>query len=152
MHLEKYDFVTNSAYTSFSFQSAGQHGVIEKVINYQPIPGFVLPDGSQVVNLGFGDWDKHSSKVDDSTVSNNGDRGKILSTVASTIFAYMEKNGGQPVFAKGNCPSRTRLYQMSLNAHLQEVEEFFHLFGLLDDGWHRFQRGVNYQAFLVIKK
>ncbi|WP_119079735.1 DUF6934 family protein [Chitinophaga alhagiae] len=152
MHLEKYDFVSNPAYTSFAFQSAGAHGTIEKVINYQPIPGFILSDGRQVINLGFGDWDEGHRKVDDSTVSNNGDRSKVLSTVASTIFAYMEKHGKLPVFAKGNCPSRTRLYQMSLNAHLAEEEEFFNVFGLLQDGWHPFRPGVNYQAFLVTKK
>lgn len=151
MNLDKYDCLIDPTYTSFSFESSGPNGSIRKVANYQPTGEF-LTDGREVINLSFGDWDQVYQKIDDSTTSNNHDRDKVLSTVASTILSYCEKHGNVPVFAKGSSPARTRLYQMSINSNLAEIEKHFHVLGLYKENWRKFQRGVNYDAFLVIKK
>lgn len=152
MNLERYDYVTDPTYESFIFDSVGPKGVITKIVSYHPIQDYILPDGRQVVNLGFGDWDEKIKRVDDVCVSNNLDREKVLATVASTIFAYTDKHGHLPIFATGTNPVKTRLYQMGINANLQEIEQIFDVYGFHGDEWHQFVRGVNYEAFMVIRK
>jgi len=152
MNLAKYDYNTDPTYTSFTFQSVGPKGIIEKVVNYQMIHGFILADGRQVINLGFGDWDAKNKKVDDSTISNNNDRDKVLATVAATILEFTDKHGNLPIFAQGSSTAKTRLYQMGINANLPEVEKLFIVLGLLDGRWLKFDSGINFEAFLVIRK
>lgn len=152
MNLAKYDYNTDPTYTSFTFQSDGPKGIIEKVVNYQMIPDFVLPDGRQVINLGFGDWDAKNKKVDDSTISNNNDRDKVLATVAATVLEFTDKHGNLPIFAQGSSAAKTRLYQMGINANRSEVEKLFIVLGLLNGRWLKFDSGINFEAFLVIRK
>jgi hypothetical protein len=40
-------------------------------------------------NLAFGDWDDEGMKINDRTRSNNGDRQKILATVATTVLDFL---------------------------------------------------------------
>lgn len=147
---DKYKCLANETYASFIFESVGVKGKIKKSITYHLLRW--LPNGIPVYNLGFGDWSEVSQQVDDSIVSNNGDRDKVLATVASTILVFCEKHGRAAIYAEGSSPSKTRLYQMAINAHLEEVQMLFNIFGLVQDKWVVFEPGVNYAAFLVIKK
>ncbi|RFS22448.1 hypothetical protein DVR12_11610 [Chitinophaga silvatica] len=151
MNLEKYDCFKNPTHTSYSFQSVGPNGTITKIVSYQPIHGFVWA-GKQVVNLGFGDWNVEKQTVDDSSISNNLDKNKVLATVAWTILSYCSVHGNLPIFAQGSTPARTRLYQMGLNANLSEVENLFIIYGVFNDVWRRFEPVQNYEAFLIVKK
>lgn len=56
------------------------------------------------------------------------------------------------IYAEGSTPSRTRLYQMSINNNREEVEKLLDVFGYKDEMWHPFESGRNYEAFLVTKK
>lgn len=150
MFHDKYKCLANEAYASFTFESEGGKGKIKKNITYHLVS--FLPNGMPVYNLGFGDWSEVNQQVDDSTVSNNGDRDKVLATVASTILVFCEKHGRAAIYAKGSSASKTRLYQMAINAHLEEVQALFNIFGLFRDEWIGFEPGVNYEAFLVVKK
>lgn len=150
MYLNKYDYLADQTFASFSFQSSGPCGSIKKIVNYQQ--AFYFPDGKPVINLAFGDWNEVCKKVDDVAISNNRDRDKILATVASTIVTYTDVHGKVPVYAKGNTPAKTRLYQMGINAHLPEIEKLFWVFGLLKNRWVKFVSGINFEAFLVIRK
>lgn len=75
MYLNKYDYLADQTYASFSFQSSGPCGSIKKIVNYQQ--AFYFPDGKPVINLAFGDWNEVCKKVDDVAISNNRDRDKI---------------------------------------------------------------------------
>jgi hypothetical protein len=150
MELPKYDYKTNDTFASFEFFSEGPNGKIKKLVNYQKIDEW--PDGTPVINLGFGDWDEAQHKVSDMSMSNNADRNKILATVASTVIDFTEKHGKLPIFAKGTTPARTRLYQMGINANLSPVRAIFEVYGLTVNGWESFQKSKNYEAFLVIRK
>lgn len=152
MNLEKYDCVADLQHTHFKFESIGPKGIIRKAVKYMLLPSFFNLDGKPVINLAFGDWDEENKQIDDTTVSNNKDKDKILSTVASTIFLYTEKNGNLPVYIKGSKPSKTRLYQMGISAHWPEIEKLFLVYGLLKGKWEEFKSGINYEAFLGIKK
>ncbi|MBO9631700.1 MAG: hypothetical protein J7578_01185 [Chitinophagaceae bacterium] len=160
MHLDKYAFEVyadksyafeaNDDLASYVFESHDPKGIIKKVVNYTEV-GFW--NGLKVYNLAFGDWDESSDRIDDSTVSNNGDRDKILATVASTALAFLARNGEMAVVAQGATPVRTRLYQMGVNAHLADIEKHFKVYGIKDkEPPAPFQSGVNYQAILVVKK
>lgn len=150
MHLDKYDYIADHTCGSFTFESNGPRGSIKKIVNYQE--AFSFPDGKPVINLGFGNWYEAEGKVDDYAVSNNRDRDKILATVASTIIAYTDVHGKVPVYAQGNTPAKTRLYQMGINANLRDIENLFRIFGLKDGRWTKFESGINYDAFLVVRK
>lgn len=150
MNLEKYECLSDEDYSSFTFLSEGPKGAIKKKVSYQELT--TLPDGRPVVNLGFGDWDELRGSIDDAVVSDNKDRDKILATIASTILAYTEKHGKVPVFVQGSTPAKTRLYQMGINAHWKEVGMLFEVYGRLNGVWRKFRSGVNFTAFLAVRK
>ena len=152
MNLDRYNCLADPHYNSFTFQSIGPNEAIKKIINYKKIPDSFLTDGSPVINLGFGDWDEVAGKVDDAIISNNQDRDKILATVASTTIAFTDVHGKLPVYAQGSSPAKTRLYQMGINAHYEEVMCLFWVYGLKHGEWRIFTPGVNFEAFLVIRK
>lgn len=152
MHLEKYEYTADPQHTRFKFESTGPNGVIKKAVDYALIPSFAILDGRPVINLGFGDWDEKNNRIDDTKLSNNKDKDKILSTVASTVLAFVEKYGNLPVYAEGNTPAKTRFYQMSINAYWPEIDQLFSVYGFLKGEWLEFKPGVNYEAFLGIKK
>jgi len=89
MNPDRYGCFTDPTFASFSFDSVGPNGTIKKIVNYQPIPDAVWPDGRQVVNLGFGDWNEEEQKVDDSTASNNQDRDKINEGISNEIPSFV---------------------------------------------------------------
>jgi hypothetical protein len=150
MNLSKYEYHANEEYISFTFSSIGPRGIIKKVVTYEPMNTFI--NGIPIINLAFGDWNEQLQKVDDSIVSNNDDRDKVLATVASTVLLYLEKHGQKFIFAVGITPVKTRLYQMGINAHLVEIEALFIIKGLFKGVWLPFESGRNFDAFLILKK
>lgn len=153
MHLDKYAYTANSQYTHFTFESVGPNGVIKKAVEYVRLSSLPTLGGNSAINIVFGDWDKENGLIDDTTVSNNKDKDKILATVASTIVTYIKKNEGWlPIHAIGRTPAKTRLYQMGINAHLPEIEKLFWVYGYKERKWMEFRSGINYEAFLGFKK
>lgn len=132
MLLERYDLVTNIFHTSFRFESTGPYGTIAKVIQFTPTQ-YSFPDGRKVVNLAFGDWNQQSQKLDDLSISNNGDREKILATVAHAVISYTNIFGNIPIFAVGSTPARTRTYQMGITEYHDEITKQFDVIGLFKD-------------------
>lgn len=106
-----------------------------------------------VYNLGFGDYDEASGSINDLSVTNNGDSLKVLSTVASTVYAFTEKHPGAWILATGSTAVRTRLYRMGITNNLAEISEDFKVFGYTSRGiWEEFVVGEDYEAFLLTKK
>lgn len=81
MKKEKYHYKTEG---SFEFYSEGPKGIIKKVVEFQP----TMQDG--VYNLAFGDYNEEAKAINDKVVTNNGDSIKVLTTVASTVYAFIE--------------------------------------------------------------
>jgi hypothetical protein len=150
MQLEKYVYEARENFISYVFDSVGPRGIIRKTVKYQPMNWDV--NGKTVMNLLFGDWIEEEQRIDDSTVSNNNDRDKVLATVASTILEFIQKRGKHPIHAKGASPVKTRLYQMGINANRAEIESLFLIFGYYKEEWIPFEPGRNFEAFLVIKR
>lgn len=129
----------------YTFISEGPKGKIAKGIFYTPI-------GENLYNLGFGDLNEDFSDLSDSNRSNNGDRDKVLTTVAFTALNFTSNFPDAVIFIEGSTPARTRLYQMGIAANLVEINDNFVIQGFADDLWEVFQAGRNYEAFLVSRK
>ncbi len=124
-----------------------QKGVVKKVVEFQPT------SKENVYNLAFGDFKKEAKGIDDKAVTNNGDSLKALATVASTVYAFVEKHPDCWIIATGSTKARTRLYRMGITNNLAEISEGFHIFGYTKtEEWVKFEIGEDYEAFLVTKK
>jgi hypothetical protein len=143
---EKYNTKALPSLMEFEFISSGPNGKIIKVIQYTPTN---IPN---IYNLGFGDKNNNTGEISDSVTSNNGDREKVLSTVAFTTLEFLNKYPNYSVLAIGLTPARTRLYQIGIMKNLTEINEELSILGLNNDNWIPLNKGVNFDAFLASKK
>jgi hypothetical protein len=154
-----YDHYTNlrfaEDYHLFLFYSAGPKGTLKKIVAYTELKN--LPNA---YNLGFGTLKTNkdgNEYIDDSEVSDNGDRNKILATIAITAYAFIDKYPHKKIYLRGNDKVRTRLYQMAIGHAYDELSESFTILGDKAEiaGTYNlspFERGVNYMGFLVQKR
>jgi hypothetical protein len=131
---------------TFEFASIGFNGSIQKLIQ------FSQTDLIGVYNLAFGDKNLETGEIDDLAISNNGDIEKVLATVVAAVYTFTEKYPSSFVYATGSTKSRTRLYQIGITKYLEEGETDFSIYGQLNEEWYLFEKGVNYDAFLVKRK
>ena len=148
MHLEKYELKTEDDGLRFGFISDGTQGNIQKIVIYTKIPDQILP----MYNLGFGDKNLVTGDISDTIASNNGDRNKVLATVASTVYIFTEKYPNAWIAMKGSTPTRTRLYQMGINLYYNEIIADFVVLGQVGTDWFPFEKNKNYEAFIITKK
>ncbi len=147
MKKDKYQYKSESQLEYFEFYSEGPNGVIKKVVEFQ------LTTQKNVYNLAFGDYSDTAKEIDDLSVTNNGDSLKVLATVASTVYAFIQKHPNAIVVATGSTIARTRLYRMGITNNLVEISEDFVIFGFNKVGdWEQFKVGEDYKAFLLKKK
>ncbi len=143
---ERYELDISSDMMAFEFTSVRPKGKIPKLVIYSKtgIKG--------LYNLGFGDKDINTGKIDDLVITDNKDSVKVLATVASTIYAFMTKYPNAAVAATGSTKARTRLYQMGISNNLEEICKDFNVFGRIDRFWYPFEKNITFNAFLVISK
>ena len=150
MREETYQLKAGVSVKAFEFISEGPRGYIKKRVEYQKMK---QNTGFEFYNLAFGDIDEQTNKIDDTVVSDNGDTQKVLATVASTIFHFIEKYPNAIVHIKGSSLGRTRLYRMNISNNLGEISEQFYVLGLLESGrLEPFQSNKNYLAFFIKNK
>ena len=85
-------------------------------------------------------------------VSNIGDMGKVLATVAKTIYDFTGYHGNQWIYATGSNKARTMIYQRKLRQRLEEIIMDFDIYGLNNQRWEEFSKEKDYDAFLIKKK
>jgi len=133
----------------YEFYSEGPKGTIKKIIRYR----LIQDEPYKIYNLGFGDWDDNENDVDDMVNTNNQDRQRVLATVANTVRDFLKCHPEASVFAKGSTNSRTRLYQMNIAAFWEEIANAsFVVNGYLKEAWQPFEKGINFEAFIIRKK
>ena len=142
MNQEVYNVVSEYDPTVYEFLSDGPKGLIRKVIYYQEIR-------KDIFNLSFGDWEAENERNNDRRRTNNLDRDKVLATVASTVIDFMSNHPNATIIVKGSTSSRTRLYQMGINANLPEIQRLFKIFGYFNDNWEPVEAGKNYIQFVL---
>ena len=148
MNLDRYKYSTTDTFLNFEFESAGPKGRIKKVVRYSPYN----VKGVTYFNVGFGDLNEETGKIDDLTITDNKDRDRILATIAATVLEFTYHFPDVMVYAQGSTPARTRLYQMGIAANWAEIDRVLQVFGFANDEWHLFEKNINYDAFLVLRK
>lgn len=146
MKVPKYQLKASESLLSYEFISEGPRGTIRKRIQFTQI------NVEGVYNLAFGDKDPSTGEIDDLSVSNNGDSEKVLATVVSAVYAFLEHNPEAWIFASGSTRVRTRMYRMGISKFIAEVLADFEVYGQIADKWYSFEKDKDYDAFLVRRK
>ena len=146
MNLPHYHYLT-SDFQEYQFYSLGPKGKIKKIVRFQK-----LQDEPLVYNLAFGDQDIETGVVSDLIATNNDDRDIVLATVANTINDFCDHHGNHFIYATGSTPVRTRLYRMGINRIFDEISTNFDVYGVIGDATYKFEKTVNYEAFLIKRK
>ena len=148
MDLSKYKLSSEPNLTKFEFTSEGVNGNIEKIVIFES----VATESGELFNLCFGDKNPLTGELDDTVNSNNGDRNKVLATVALAAYLFTDTHTNAVILMQGATDTRTRLYQMAINIHYDEIKADFNVFGLLNDELMQFEKNVNYGGFLIKRK
>jgi len=150
MHYPKYTEITASPdFDVFEFISIGIKGEIIKKIQFAETyyPG--------IYNLGFGDK-INEADIDDETDSNNGDRDKVLATVADVVYFYTSIYPDRNIIFFGSNDVRTRLYRMAISNNFELLNKDFHIFAvqLVNGRIIRipFSHNINCIGFLIKRK
>ncbi len=141
--IDTYNVQYNSNFEEFAFTSEGQKGSIDKLVLYEET------DIADVYNLAFGDYSPITGKIDDQVVTNNGDRKRVLSTVAATLPVFLEKHPSATVIFHGSTDTRTKLYQRGISSNLKLAGEQFIVLGFTHNGWELFEENKDYLRFIV---
>ncbi len=142
----KYQLKAEQDLIVFRFISQGMQGDIQKRIEFNKTN---LKD---FYNLAFGDEDILTGAVNDKVVTNNNDTEKVLTTVASAVYAFTDRNPEAWVYATGSTPARTRLYRMSINKYFLELDIDFYIVGELGENWLEFEKNTNYEGFAIKRR
>jgi hypothetical protein len=145
MDLQGYEVLSDDEYVNFEFLSIGKKGIIKKIVMFRSL-------GFNTHNLALGDLDESTGKVNDDARTNNGDRDKILATVAEIVVDFLEHHPGATVLAIGATPVRSRLFQIVLNIIWENTRDIYLLEGYLDGEWEDFAPMKTYEAFTIKSK
>jgi len=146
MRHDTYAVEEKASLSEFEFYSEGSKGKFKKRVNFVP-----FGENSAIYNLAFGDV-AEDGEIDDLVVTNNGDSQKVLATVASIVYRFFEKYPQCYIYATGSLKARIRLYRMGITNNLAEIKTNFLVYGFCRDQWEAFERGKDYDAFLVKKR
>jgi hypothetical protein len=148
MKYENYDPVhIADDLSSFDFVSTGKNGNIPKRIIFMPTE---LPE---VYNLAFGSI-SDNGEIDDYSISNNGDRNKILATIAAAVDLYTQRHPYRMIYFRGSTKERTRLYRMAVSINLEELSSSFEIYAEVEsqDDFVPFYKNMEINAFLIKRK
>lgn len=144
MENERYGTRISGKTMTFDFVSEGPKGLIPKRVQYSKI------GRENIYNLAFGDLNLDTNTIDDKVISNNKDSLKVLSTVASTVYAFIKKYPKAIIYAEGSNATRTRLYRIGISNNLEELMGKFDVYGFLpNEGWTIFEKNTDYTAFFI---
>ena len=152
MNEERYHKIENTPnYKAYTFVSEGPHGELTKVVTFYEIKSL-----ADTFNLALGTV-LPNGEIDFLTITNNGDRNKILVTIAWIVGIFMEHYTGKSVYFTGSDNRRTQLYNRSIAYGYDELIKTYHLYGdkSLDEDIHEFEpfeKGKKYSGFLVERK
>lgn len=148
MEWERYELDESLDGLAYEFYSEGPKGRLRKAIWFRRVPKL----GANVYNLAFGDYDALTDSIDDKVVSNNGDRDLVLQTVADAVVIFLERRPLAYVLIRGSSKSRIRLYQIGISFYWSEIKKRYEVLGKSEEIWQPFERGINYEEFVVFKK
>lgn len=147
MKYETYGIIYDHHFSMADFESTGRFGIIKKRVAFIPtnIPG--------VFNLTYGDI-KGDGKIDDLSISDNGDRNKLLATIAKVVIEYTARYPHRYIYFRGSSNARTRLYRMAITLHLKELSQLFEIYAETEHNpaLVKFYKTVKATAFVIKRK
>jgi hypothetical protein len=90
--------------------------------------------------------------IDDVSVNNNGDRNKILATVANVVNKYTKRYPDRWIYFTGSSRSRSRLYRMAIGLNLEELSLTFDIYAITANRIVPFCKNMEVTEFLVRRK
>jgi len=152
MNEDRYIEIENTPnYRVFRFVSYGRHGSMVKIVIFEEFKRW-----NDTFNLALGTL-LTDGETDFVTITNNGDRNKILATVARIVGIFIEQHPGKNVYITGSDRRRTILYQRAIAYGYTELTQMFNIYGDIyidstTSEFEPFDRAKNYSGFLVEKK
>ena len=146
MRDESYQLKSTPSFMSFEFVSEGPKGRIPKLVKYTET------SVKNVYNLGFGDKMGEEDDFNDMTISDNKDSGRVLATVAETVYFFTNKFPNASVVATGSTFARTRLYRIGISNYLEEIQKNFKVSGFINGDLEDFKKNRDYSIFLIKRK
>jgi len=117
MKIDKYPVIIGETSMVFEFTSKGIRGKVPKLVVYSET------HVRNIYNLRFEDKDEVMGQTDDEIITNNGNSEKILTTVASALYVFIERYPGAMFFAMDGTKARTRLYRIGITNNLKEIQK-----------------------------
>jgi hypothetical protein len=139
------EFKIADNYEVFEFTSIGKKGTIPKRIEFTPTAL------SNVFNLAFGDIGP-DNEIDDYCISDNGDRNKVLATIAYVIEIYLQMYPERLIYFRGSTQERTRLYRMAVGLNFDELSARFDIYAEQSDDFIPFRKNIEASGLLIRKK
>ena len=142
----RYEIRSSDDSLHYVFVSEGPKGRILKLVDYAYL------DEIGVWNLGFGDYNANTGRVDDQVVSDNGDGRKVLATVVATLMFFFEQHPKETVLFTGSTTTRTQVYGRIIAMYYQEFSAEFVVTGL-DDSFNEypFDSSSEFAAYQIKK-
>jgi hypothetical protein len=95
-----------------------------------------------------------NGEIDDYSITDNGDRNKILATIFDVVNTYTVRFPGRLIYFKGSTRERTRLYRIAIGLNFEELSQVFDIFVEIEEGdrFIPFRKNLEVEAFLVKRK
>jgi hypothetical protein len=131
----------------FEFMSIGKNGVVRKRIE------FAKTETKGVYSLAFGNV-RVDGSLDDQDISDNGDRNKVLATVAGAVDRYTIRYPRRWIYFCGNTPAKTRLYRIAVGLNLEDLSKTFEIFAAVEgqENYIPFQKNMEIEGLLIRRK
>jgi hypothetical protein len=139
------DIHVTDDFENFEFVSTGKNGDVLKRVS------FTRTEDHTVYNLAFGDVDG-DNEINDYAVTDNGDRNKVLTTIAAIVGIYTRRFPDRWIIFKGSTEERMRLYRMAVGLHLEELSSLYEISAFVDEEIVAFQKNMKINAFLIKRK
>ena len=129
----------------FDFVSTGKNGHILKRV------AFTRTEQDNVYNLALGDVDE-DNEINNYAITDNGDRNKVLATVAFIVEAYTKRFPDRWIIFRGSTAERTRLYRMAVSLHFDELSGLYEIRAYVAGETVPFAKNMKINAFLIKRK
>lgn len=142
----RYEFDKIEDKLIFEFDSVSEEKTIKKLIEYK-----LIVERISLYNLALLDV-LSDGTISDLSVSNDKDMPLVLTTVFQSIVYFYLKKPEAKIYVEGSTIARTRLYQMAISKYLYELEQKFNISGYINKRIATFEKGKNYDSFIISLK
>jgi hypothetical protein len=150
MNSETYQLSGSSTSNTYEFTSSGKTG--EHIMQVRIRPNNYIINNREVYNLGFGKLTS-ANTVNYLFKSNNGDKDRILRTVAEAAADHLRKYPEHILYFSGSTNARHTLYRWGLAANLEKiVRNNYVVIGYRNEEFELFSANTKYDYYLVAKR